>query len=188
MIIQAFQLFASWMGLNRSGKKEKLEATYAPASTKSLGPEDVRRRRLVEAFLRDVCRLKPAESARMAEEMASGLTDDIECFICARMGHPNLGGEEIPVAEGRCCRAGNEYHPLSRLSELQPGDESTICFLVPRNGSRLDRLAPLGIVPGNHLVLHSVRPAVVVGVGETILAFDHSVADDIFVTARRSRP
>ncbi len=46
---------------------------------------------------------------------------------------------------------------------------------------RFDRLAALGINPGVALNLHQRKPAFVVRLGETELALDPEIADEIYV-------
>lgn len=150
------------------------------------GGEAVRRRRLAEVFLRDAYRLKPPEEA-LVHEMARSLTPELEVLVCAHLAHPrrSAGGERIP--EGSCCRSGRPADKLLRLSDVKPDTWSSIRFLVPRSGPLLERLAPLGVVPGNAILLLRLRPAVVVAIGETTLALDRAVAGDIFVTPLSSR-
>jgi len=50
----------------------------------------------------------------------------------------------------------------------------------------LQRLSTLGLVPGAELVLRQTFPAYVVGLGETELALDSGLADEILV--RRLAP
>jgi len=48
---------------------------------------------------------------------------------------------------------------------------------------RVVRLSSLGVVPGAVVTLVQMRPAVVLRIGETSLAVDRDVADDILVEA-----
>ena len=174
-----------WTGASRrrsSRPGDGAGLTEAP----SPGGEAVRRRLLAELFLRDACRLEAPEKA-LVDEMARSLTPELEVLVCAHLAHPrrSVGGDCIP--EGSCCGSGRPVEKLLRLSDVKPDTLSSIRFLVPRCGSLLERLAPLGVVPGNAVLLHRLRPAVVVAIGETTLALDRSVAGDIFVTPLSSR-
>lgn len=141
----------------------------------------LRRRLLLELFLKTVCGMAPNLAVGLAVEMAPDLPVDGDRLICARLGHPrtSLGGSEIP--REACCREENSVPPLCRLTEIPPGAEAEVCLLVTRFASRLDRLAPFGIVPGNRVRVRRLRPAVVLEIGETTLALDRAVAEDIFV-------
>jgi Fe2+ transport system protein FeoA len=70
---------------------------------------------------------------------------------------------------------------LIGLDELADGEE---CVLVCLNGAHVARrntLAVYGLVPGCHLILEQKRPSFVIRVGETELAFESSIAREIFV-------
>lgn len=70
------------------------------------------------------------------------------------------------------------------LFSLDEGDEGATYELVCLNGSHASRrtaLAVYGLVPGCRLSLARKRPSFVVRVGETELAFEVSIAREIFV-------
>jgi Fe2+ transport system protein FeoA len=70
------------------------------------------------------------------------------------------------------------------LMSLDEGSEGSTYELVCLNGSHESRrtaLAVYGLVPGCRLSLARKRPSFVVRVGETELAFEGSIARDIFV-------
>ena len=67
------------------------------------------------------------------------------------------------------------------LSNVEVGKDYRIVFITPKNHARLDRLSVLGVHPGSVLHLHQKRPTYVVRVGETDVALDLDIADDIFV-------
>jgi DtxR family Mn-dependent transcriptional regulator len=70
---------------------------------------------------------------------------------------------------------------VTPLVELHPGETGRIVFMTPRSHLLLDRLTSLGIAPGCEVRLHQKRPAVIVQVGETDIAIDANVAQEIFV-------
>ena len=67
------------------------------------------------------------------------------------------------------------------LSQLAVGGEGRIVSIAPRRPERLVQLANLGVIPGAHIHLQQIRPAAVVRVGETTLALDPQIADEIYV-------
>jgi Fe2+ transport system protein FeoA len=71
-----------------------------------------------------------------------------------------------------------------RLMRLDEGSEGGTYELVCLNGSHASRrtaLAVYGLVPGCRLSLTRKRPSFVIRVGETELAFEDSIAKEIFV-------
>ena len=70
---------------------------------------------------------------------------------------------------------------IVRLSKLGLGARARVVFLTPSFHKRFDRLAAFGINPGAELLLHQSKPAYVVRLGETELALDQEIADEIYV-------
>ncbi len=62
------------------------------------------------------------------------------------------------------------------LLDLRARQEAEVTALATENAGRLERLSALGLVPGARVVLRQRQPAVVILVGETELALDHSIA------------
>ena len=70
---------------------------------------------------------------------------------------------------------------VMRLSRLGVGQQARVAFLTPSFHKRFDRLAAFGMNPGAELALHQRKPAYLVRLGETELALDAEIADEIFV-------
>jgi ferrous iron transport protein A len=68
--------------------------------------------------------------------------------------------------------------PLDRLAA---GDEGRIVSIAPGDEGRLVRLSSFGLVPGAVVRLQQSSPAVVVRLGETVLAIDAAIAGSILV-------
>lgn len=67
------------------------------------------------------------------------------------------------------------------LDTLRPGQWAHVAALRCADLGRLDRLGAFGLVPGSLICLQQARPALVVAIGETMLALDGEVARDIWV-------
>jgi DtxR family Mn-dependent transcriptional regulator len=67
------------------------------------------------------------------------------------------------------------------LSDLRPGQEGRVAYIETGDGRRLEQLSGLGIVPDAVLRLLQKRPAPVVKVGETEVAIDFDIAQQIYV-------
>jgi DtxR family Mn-dependent transcriptional regulator len=70
------------------------------------------------------------------------------------------------------------------LTSLRPGKSGTVVRIGSTEPGRAVRLSSLGLVPGAAVTLVQLRPAVILRVGETSIAVDKDVADEIFVAAR----
>lgn len=67
------------------------------------------------------------------------------------------------------------------LPELNEGEAGELVCLNCEHPSRRNSLAVYGLVPGSRVVLQQKRPAFVVRVGETELAFEADIACEILV-------
>jgi len=70
---------------------------------------------------------------------------------------------------------------MTRLSVLPSGSRARVVIVGPELRDRADRLASLGLSPGNEIHLLQKRPAFVIAAGETEVALDAEVARQIFV-------
>lgn len=165
------------------GLVERVDKSYQLTRTgEDRAKKIIRRHRLAELLLtevldadwrdqREVCRLEHGLSPKTADR------------ICAFLGHPTTCPHGRPIPKGKCCENRNkQLAPLVEpLSNVEVGKDYRIVFITPKNHARLDRLSVLGVHPGSVLHLHQKRPTYVVRVGETDVALDLDIADDIFV-------
>jgi len=144
----------------------------------------VRRHRLAELLFSAVLDIKDDRTVnRTACVMEHVLSPDVTDSVCAFLGHPKScpHGKSIPA--GPCCRSfSNAVAPLVQpLDRLAVGDQGRIAYIVPRDAERLVRLSDLGVIPGATIRLRQKRPAIVIGIGETTLALDREIAEELYV-------
>jgi DtxR family Mn-dependent transcriptional regulator len=58
-----------------------------------------------------------------------------------------------------------------------------VVYVTTKSHASLDRLSAIGVIPGLELTIHQKRPSIVVQYGETQLALDKDLAENIFVRA-----
>jgi len=143
-----------------------------------------RRHRLAELLFSAVLDIKDDRTVnRTACVMEHVLSPDVTDSVCAFLGHPKScpHGKSIPA--GPCCRSfSNAVAPLVQpLDRLAVGDQGRIAYIVPRDAERLVRLSDLGVIPGATIRLRQKRPAIVIGIGETTLALDREIAEELYV-------
>jgi DtxR family Mn-dependent transcriptional regulator len=145
--------------------------------------EIVRRHRLGETLFSQLFDLDEEEAEKTACEFEHILSPQVTTSVCTYLGHPPVCPHGKSIPKGDCCgRFRLEMEPLvKRLSDLRLGESGAIVFMAPDSRTRLARLSGLGVVPGGVLRLVQKRPSVVVEVGETTLALDPGIADEIFV-------
>ena len=143
----------------------------------------IRLHRLAERLLEDVLELSPSAAEEGACQFEHCLSMDVADSVCTLLGHPTTcpHGKQIP--RGECClREQRGVQPVVvPLSELESGKEARVLYIGTQHHDRLDRLSSMGVLPGAELRLHQRQPSFVIQLGETTLALDHSIAQDIFV-------
>jgi DtxR family Mn-dependent transcriptional regulator len=143
----------------------------------------VRRHRLAEMLFTQVLELREAVTEQAACEVEHILSSEVTDSVCTFLGHPTHCPHGKTIPRGRCCEILlREVSPLvSRLLDLTVGDRARIVFITPQTRKSLDRIATLGVVPGASMRLQQKSPAVVLEVGQTIVALDREIAAEIFV-------
>lgn len=153
-----------------------------------LAGRQVRRHRLAEVLLTTVIQAPDDASVnRTACVMEHVLDPATTDAVCGFLGHPRVCPHGKAIPPGECC------HSLTRpdapviepLSRLPPGSEASVVHMVPRDHQRLVRFASLGLAPGARLHVQQVQPTMVLRIGETTLAFERCLAEEIYV--RRTR-
>jgi DtxR family transcriptional regulator, Mn-dependent transcriptional regulator len=143
----------------------------------------IRRHRLAEILLHQVMDLGEDSVETEACEFEHSLNPEVVDSICTLLGHPRVCQHGKPIPSARCCeKFRTEVQPIvQRLSDLKVGQSGRITFIAPRYHSRLDRLGCLGVVPGAEVKLHQKFPSFVIEIGETTVAVDRDIADEIFL-------
>lgn len=142
-----------------------------------------RRHRLAERLLVDLLQVSEEEAESSACKFEHILSPEVTDSICSLLGHPPLCPHGKPIPRGECCKRFeiNVKPVVNRLSDLSVGSHAKIVFTTPSYHKRFDRLIVLGISPGSVLKLHQKHPSFVIRIGETEIALDKEIADEIFV-------
>ena len=144
----------------------------------------IRRQRLAKRLLMDVLDVSEEVSKQMACEFEHFLNSEVTDKVSAFLGHPTVDPNDRPIPPGDNPSLADEatLDPLvMRLSRLAVGQQARVAFLTPSFHKRFDRLAAFGMNPGAELALHQRKPAYLVRLGETELALDSEIAEEIFV-------
>jgi DtxR family Mn-dependent transcriptional regulator len=154
------------------------------AAGRALAERQVRRHRLAEALFTTVLEVRDDDAVNrtacvMEHVLGAAMTDS----ICAFLGHPKVCPHGKPIPPGACCwTLTRPVEPVVQpLGRLAVGTPAQVVHVAPTDPGRLVRLANLGIVPGATLRLDQKSPAAIIRVGETALAVDPAVVDEIYV-------
>jgi DtxR family Mn-dependent transcriptional regulator len=143
----------------------------------------IRRHRLAEVLLANLFDLDDSQLESSACKFEHILSEAVTESVCTFLGHPPACPHGRPIPRGECCdRIRTEIQPLvTRLSDAAIGEGARIVFITPKSRKRLDKLSSLGIVPGSRIRLLQKNPSYVLQIGETTVAVDRDITDEIYV-------
>ena len=143
----------------------------------------IRRHRLAEVLLQNLFELDNVQLESSACQFEHILSETVTESVCTFLGHPPICPHGRPIPRGECCdRIRTEIRPLvARLSDASLGVPVRIVFITPKSKKRLEKLSALGIVPGSRLRLLQRNPSFVVQIGQTTVAVDRDITDEIYV-------
>lgn len=143
----------------------------------------VRRHRLAERLLSDVLDIDESTLDIHACNFEHSISSEVAESICTLLGHPPSCPHGHPIPKGACCvKTSSLIKPLViPLTELAVGTEGRVSFIVPKTSKRLEKLGSMGLVPGSTVKLNQKKPAFVIQLGQTTLALEADIVEDIFV-------
>lgn len=148
----------------------------------------IRAHRLAERLLTDVLLIKKEhELESQACAMEHVLNPEVVDSICTLLGHPHTCPHGHDIPPGPCCKdhKRDASPAVLTLAELRSGESGKILYVETRNHARLDKLTTFGMLPGTIVKVHQRQPSLVVIIGETHLALDREIAQNIHVVKTR---
>lgn len=148
----------------------------------------IRGHRLAERLLTDVLDFDLEAVESPACKFEHILSEGVDDAICTLLGHPKFCPHGLPIPQGECCVSSKDTieSVVSTLDKVSVGGEGRIAYVSTKGRSRLERLMVLGVAPGSTFKLQQKSPSYVIQVGETQIALEEDVAQDIYVQPRRS--
>ncbi len=145
----------------------------------------IRRHRIAERLLNDVLEMRGDEFERGACQFEHFVNEEIIASICTLLGHPAVCPHGKKIPPGECCTsARRKLGPvINPLSEIKSGEKVKVVYVTTKSHASLDRLSAIGVIPGLELTIHQKRPSIIIQYGETQLALDKDIAENIFVRA-----
>jgi DtxR family Mn-dependent transcriptional regulator len=143
----------------------------------------IRRHRLAEVLLNNLFDLDNSQVESTACKFEHILTKTVTESVCTFLGHPPVCPHGRSIPRGECCdKIRTEIKPLvTRLADAVLSEEVRIVFITPKSRKRLEKLSSLGIVPGSRIRLLQRNPSFVLEIGETTVAVDKDITDEIYV-------
>jgi DtxR family Mn-dependent transcriptional regulator len=143
----------------------------------------IRRTRLAERLLSDVLDTDPSMLEEVACKFEHILKKGIEENICILLGHPRICPHGDSIPEGKCCP--NDYGTTGKiviaLSNMKPNEEGKIAYIHTKREKRIQKLMAMGVTPGKTISIIQDFPSIVFQVGQTQIAVDKEIGNEVFV-------
>ncbi len=143
----------------------------------------VRRHRLAERLMVDVLDMGKEEVEKPACEFEHLLSKEVTSRICTLLGHPEECPHGLPIPGGSCCET--EKKTISPtvipLTKANIGETVKVAYIQTESHSRIHKLLSYDVGPGTEIKVHQKNPTYVIRVGETDIAFERDVVEDIYV-------
>ena len=158
------------------------EVDFTPAG-KIRAKNIIRRHRLAERLLTDVLDFDVEDIESPACRFEHILSEGVDDAICTLLGHPHTCPHGLEIPTGECCVSAKKSTEslVTTLINLSVGSEGKISYVSTKKSLRLQRLMSLGVTPGKKFRLQQKNPSYVISVGETQIALEEDVAQDIYV-------
>lgn len=143
--------------------------------------EIIRHHRLLELYLKEVMDYSWEQLHEEAERLEHHISEEFESKLDELLGHPTRDphGHPIPTREGDVDTVGTD-----RLSEVEVGQQVSICHLSDEDPALLDHLEERGLMPGVTLKITEKAPFD----GPLTIRFEgeeqiigHTIAQSVFV-------
>ena len=150
-----------------------------PAGEK-LGRDLVRKHRIAEKVVADLFLANMDEMEELADLIEHVMSKEVEDNICRILGHPANcpHNNPIPKGEGYDRLVNDNSIPLLDCDEDFYGEVS---YIKAEDSKKLQKIMNLGLLPGSKIQLIQKFPIFVFQLGNTQLAVDKELANEIYV-------
>ena len=136
-----------------------------------LGRSLVRKHRIAEKVVADLF---------LADQIEHVMSEEVEDNICRILGNPENCPHNNPIPKGDSDNdLGNEYS--LPLVSCHSGESGEVSHIKTEDARKLRKIMNLGLIPGSRICLIQKFPNYVFQLGNTQLAVDKELANEIFI-------
>ena len=132
-----------------------------------LGRSLVRKHRIAEKVVADLFLADMDEMEELADQIEHVMSEEVEDNICRILGNPEN------------CPHGDEYSVP--LVSCHSGESGEVSHIKTEDARKLRKIMNLGLIPGSRICLIQKFPNYVFQLGNTQLAVDKELANEIFI-------
>ncbi len=145
-----------------------------------LGRSLVRKHRIAEKVVADLFLADMDEMEELADQIEHVMSEEVEDNICRILGNPENCPHNNPIPKGDSdMELGNEYSVP--LVSCHSGESGEVSHIKTEDARKLRKIMNLGLIPGSKICLIQKFPNYVFQLGNTQLAVDKELANEIFI-------
>ena len=145
-----------------------------------LGRSLVRKHRIAEKVVADLFLADMDEMEELADQIEHVMSEEVEDNICRILGNPENCPHNNPIPKGNGdMELGNEYSVP--LVSCHSGESGEVSYIKTEDARKLRKIMNLGLIPGSRICLIQKFPNYVFQLGNTQLAVDKELANEIFI-------
>ena len=147
-----------------------------------LGRSLVRKHRIAEKVVADLFLAEMDEMEELADQIEHVMSAEVEDNICRILGNPENcpHNNPIPKAEGGVSSGLNNEYSVPLVS-CHSGESGEVSHIKTEDARKLRKIMNLGLIPGSRICLIQKFPNFVFQLGNTQLAVDKELANEIFI-------
>ena len=145
-----------------------------------LGRSLVRKHRIAEKVVADLFLADMEEMEELADQIEHVMSEEVEDNICRILGNPENCPHNNPIPKGEGSSGLNNEFSVPLVS-CHSGESGEVSYIKTEDARKLRKIMNLGLIPGSKICLIQKFPNYVFQLGNTQLAVDKELANEIFI-------
>ncbi|ADC47188.1 iron-dependent repressor [Methanobrevibacter ruminantium M1] len=145
-----------------------------------LGRSLVRKHRIAEKVVADLFLADMDEMEELADQIEHVMSAEVEENICRILGNPENCPHNNPIPKGDTTPGISKEYSVPLVS-CHSGESGEVSHIKTEDARKLRKIMNLGLIPGSRICLIQKFPNYVFQLGNTQLAVDKELANEIFI-------
>ena len=146
----------------------------------NLGRSLVRKHRIAEKVVADLFLADMEEMEELADQIEHVMSEEVEDNICRILGNPENCPHNNPIPKGEIKEGSSKEYSVPLVS-CHSGESGEVSHIKTEDARKLRKIMNLGLIPGSKICLIQKFPNFVFQLGNTQLAVDKELANEIFI-------
>lgn len=145
-----------------------------------MGRSLVRKHRIAEKVVADLFLADMNEMEELADQIEHVMSEEVEDNICRILGNPENCPHNNPIPKGNSSADLDGEYSVPLVS-CHSGESGEVSHIKTEDARKLRKIMNLGLIPGSRICLIQKFPNYVFQLGNTQLAVDKELANEIFI-------